>query len=468
MIAVSCCVCALGLAAILLRLRRYRSWFSAPTQRDDQLPCRDTRTTIPIRIESAGFSLPPGVDLQGRSVFLRLAVNASVLGFLLDPCIEMSDGARTLRQYFERGASGQRYLNLSPFFQQDLRPGRRFGLRGRVIRWAAEATLWVYDRPPIEGATVLVLAPHPDDAEIAAFGMYADRLSWVVTLTAGERETAHVPKHIPPDKRARWAASLRVADSLIVPGMGGVPPARRANLVFPDGALEAMYREPSRPFSLAGDGATEEEEPLRCRLRSTNNLEQWRSGRADCTWNELVEELRWTLESTRPDIVVCPHPLIDIHPDHVYATVALEQALRTIHTKPSLFLLYSVHHSGARLYPYGLASSVVSLPPGHADQWLADSIYSHSLEPQTQQTKYFAIEAMHATRSCNDGMPQSLRQVLKSLRQQIAAAVAGMSLDPSSFLRRAPRPNEIYYVVRAAGLSELIGRLPNLRSQASI
>ena len=33
---------------------------------------------------------------------------------------------------------------------------------------------------------VLVVAPHPDDAEIAAFGFYADTRAMVVTVTAGD------------------------------------------------------------------------------------------------------------------------------------------------------------------------------------------------------------------------------------------------------------------------------------------
>jgi hypothetical protein len=38
-----------------------------------------------------------------------------------------------------------------------------------------------------------------------------------------------------------------------------------------------------------------------------------------------------------------------------------------------------------------------------------------------------------------------------------------MGVDPTSFLRRAPRPNEIYYVVRGEALPELIERIPSVR-----
>ena len=33
---------------------------------------------------------------------------------------------------------------------------------------------------------MLVIAPHPDDAEIAAYGLYTDTAATVATLTAGD------------------------------------------------------------------------------------------------------------------------------------------------------------------------------------------------------------------------------------------------------------------------------------------
>ena len=38
----------------------------------------------------------------------------------------------------------------------------------------------------LDDERVLVVAPHPDDAEIAAFGFYADTRAMVVTVTAGD------------------------------------------------------------------------------------------------------------------------------------------------------------------------------------------------------------------------------------------------------------------------------------------
>ena len=448
-------VAAIAAVACLLRVRGYRKWLHVPVCRTDLVSCRGGFREMALHLGPNGFELPHDLDLRGRTVLLRVVVKVRPLGRLLDPFIEIQDGRRTYRQYFERGAVGQRYLNLSPVVRRsDPNPLLRVGLRGRFIHWEAAAWLLMFDPPATEGAGVLVLAPHPDDAEIAAFGMYACHRSWVVTVTAGERATANLPTDVPTQARAHWAALLRVSDSMSVPQLGQVPADRCVNLVCPDGALESMYREPARPFPLAC-----EETLPRSRLRSRNQMLEFQRGNAGCTWNDLVGDLRRLLEFTQPDIVICPHPLVDTHPDHVFTTVALEHAMRDLPgRRPSLFL-YVVHTRGAALYPFGPAESLVCLPPGRHAGWVADSIYSHPLEPQLQQAKYFAVEAMHAARNYADREPKSARKVLASMIQEVSAYVAGTGPYPASLLRRAPRPNEIYYVVRGDMLSELLDQM---------
>jgi LmbE family N-acetylglucosaminyl deacetylase len=450
-------VFAVAAVACLFRARRYRRWFRLPARRMDGLGCRCVHAAIPLLVEMNGFDLPHGLDLRERTVFLQITAKVPLLGRLRDPYIEIQGGQSTHRQYFERGVTGQRFVNLSPLFGcSDQSPLRRVGLRGSSMYWDTEAVLLVFDSPAIEGTGVLVLAPHPDDAEIAAFGMYASRRSWVATVTAGERATGHLPARVSAHTRSRWTALLRVSDSLSVPQLGQVPPERRVNLAYPDGALESMFREPSRPFPLAC-----EESLSRTQLRSANQMPQFRGGNPGCTWNDLIEELRLLLELTRPDIIICPHPVIDTHSDHVFTTIALERAMRGLQGKRPLLFLYVVHNRGVPFYPFGPAESLVGLPPGRYTECIADSIYSHPLDPELQQTKYFAVEAMHAARRYADVEPRGTVKILKSLRQEISAYLAGISLDPTSFLRRAPRPNEIYYVVRGDMLSELVEQMFN-------
>jgi LmbE family N-acetylglucosaminyl deacetylase len=445
-----------------LRLWRYRRWFRLPADRLDRLMGSEVCQVSEITLGPRGFEVPAGVCKSGQTVLLELTVKASLRGHCDDPYIEMRDGELIHRQYFERGATGRRYLNISPFYG----PGNgaapwRLSLRGTGLRWRKHASLLAYDPPSMEGASVLVIAPHPDDAEIAAFGLYADRRSWVVTVTAGEKSTANLPPDIPVTARAGWTARLRVIDSHTVPQFGQVPPDRRLNLAYPDGALEAMHREPSRAFSLVCEDSLS-----RSQLRSQNHRPEFRTENLGCTWNDLVEELRLLLELSQPDIVACPHPLIDSHSDHIFTTVALERAMSRVEGKRPVLFLYAVHHNGAPAYPFGPAESLVGLPPGRHGGWVADSIHSLPLKPEMRQSKYFAVEAMHAVRRYDDGAPKDALKLLKSMRREFLAYIAGMGVDPTSFLRRAPRPNEIYYVVRGEALPELIERIPNVRSSS--
>jgi LmbE family N-acetylglucosaminyl deacetylase len=443
-----------------LRVRRYQGWFHLPTRRTDKFPCCGSHHTIAVLVGAEGFDVPSGHDLMGRTVFLQVTIKASLLGHLLDPYIEFQAGQLGYRQYFERGAGGSRFLNLSPFFQGNTQATvQHVGLCGSCMSWERDASLVAYDPPVIDGASVLVLAPHPDDAEIAAFGMYRDRRSWVVTITAGERATGNLPEDIPMAARAGWAARLRVIDSHTVPQLGQVPHDRCLNLAYPDGALESMYREPSRGFSLVCEDSLS-----RGQLRSQNHRPEFRTENGGCTWNDLVEELRFLLELSQPDIVVCPHPLIDSHSDHIFTTVALDRAMGLVEGKRPVLFLYAVHHSGAPSYPFGPAESLVGLPPGGHGGWVADSIHSLPLKPEMRQSKYFAVEAMHAVRRYDDGATRDGLTFLKSMRRELFAYIAGMGVDPASFLRRAPRPNEIYYVVRGEALPDLIERIPNIRS----
>jgi LmbE family N-acetylglucosaminyl deacetylase len=447
--------CALGAVVCLLRIHLYHERFRLAARRTDRLACRVDQGAIPVRLAPDGFDLPGELKMKGRTVLLQLCVHARMGGRLLDPCIEMSDGSRAFRQYFERGAVGQRYLNLSPLFPAGSVDGpRRVRLSGQWIRWQSNASLLIHDAPASENATVLVLAPHPDDAEIAAFGMYACHRSWIITLTAGEKSTAQLPPETPADERARSAAAARISDSLAVPGLGGVPEERRVNLVCPDGALEAMHREPSRPFYLACERSLGRRE-----LRAWNHRLEFRTGGAGCTWNELVGELRGLLEAAQPDIVICPHPLVDTHPDHIFTTVALEQAMTALGRAP-LILLYAVHNRHAPSYPFGPSESVVGLLPGDGKEWIAESVYSHPLEAAVLRAKRVALATMYATRTPAAAACRSIRRRLRTATDRLA----GTDTGPTSFLRRAPRPNEMYYLLRGADLTGLVHRTLARRS----
>jgi hypothetical protein len=144
-----------------------------------------------VRLEGGRLLLDRAVNLVGdETLILALQVKSNWLGRFLDPSVELLGGESPDRQTFERGVNGLRYLNLSslaaPLVRGELR------LRGRFCRLFGESTLWAFQQPDYRRQRVMVIAPHADDAELAAFGLYsqADE-AWIVTLTAGEIEAEH-------------------------------------------------------------------------------------------------------------------------------------------------------------------------------------------------------------------------------------------------------------------------------------
>jgi len=473
------------------RMRRYRALFRIPVRRDDRLETCGPRLTFDIVLEPSGFTLPDGLARAGQTAFLRLSVKAGPLGHLFDPAFELTEltdladiadlrglgsgRPLALRQSFERGARGDRYVNLSPLFALDPRrpptpSRRRVRIRGRFIRAASgRASLLVFDPPSLGRGPRLVLAPHPDDAEIGAYGVYAGEpsASWVVTLTAGEGGSGGPAARLPDGVRARWNAELRVHDSLTIPRLAGVPFDRCANLAYPDGRLEEMHRAPGRAFPLAC-----ERDLSRAALRARNAAPGLGPPDAPATWDGLVDELRRILEFVKATVVVCPHPAIDPHPDHVFTAVALSEALRRLDGPQPLVLLYVVHVREVPIHPVGGAGSLVTVPPttgssgegGDArsgDGWSADTLYSLPLSPELRQAKAFAVEASHDVRDVHaghDGGPGTLAGLLRAVKRGVSGYLSGLGRHPTSFLRRAPRPNELYHVVGSTSFARLVDR----------
>jgi LmbE family N-acetylglucosaminyl deacetylase len=452
---------ALAWGVWLLRTRRYRAAFRIPVERDDRWVCRGPHRSLAIPVGPHGVELPAAAFGPNSSAFLAIDVAATAAGHVLDPYIDVQRDGVSYRQYFERGVAGTRYLNLSPIIQQAGSSGTRaIGLRGSHIRWAAHGSLFEFDSPAMGDGNTLIVAPHPDDSEIAAFGLYSQRRSWIVTVTCGERSPTDLAPAVPRgEQQIRWLALLRAWDSLTIPQLGGVPREHCLNLVFPDARLKQMHDNPIQTFHLGCEDGR-----IRQALRSDNPVSEFRYGSAGCSWSDLVEDLRKTLDKVRPTVVVCPHPLVDPHYDHVFTGVALADALRTGAHPPRLLLLYVVHANEAPLYPFGSADSVVSLPPWGDGEWIAESIYSHPLSEDARRAKFFAVEAAHDLRVYSDSRPRTARQLAALLRREIAAFLSGMGAHPTDYLRRAPRPNELYYGVSVDGFLELAQRATQLDS----
>jgi hypothetical protein len=369
-----------------------------------------------------------------------LAVGSS--GAEQDPYVEVSVGGLRIQQYLDTNAVGVRWLNLSGLREQ-LAGGAEVIIRARALTLDAEtATLRLFDNHLDLQQRILVVAPHPDDAEIAAFGLYADGRASVVTVTAGNAGDMNYRASVSdPAEHYFLKGYLRAVDSVTVPWQGNIPPERTANLGYFDGRLDAMYLAPRRTIPEVYSANTD------VALYRRANLSKLVSNASrNNSWQHLVEDLVEVLRKVNPEIVVMPDPRLDTHPDHEFTSVAIGQALQQWQGNP-IFLLYT-NHTDNNHYPYGPAGTVVSLPPGEGHISM-QKIYSHPTAHALQIRKLFALESMHDLRLSPD-------EQITCSSVTIAHRPDYPRIPEEDYFRRAPRANELFFVFNKAGVRAAI------------
>ncbi|MCO3978940.1 PIG-L family deacetylase, partial [Pseudomonas aeruginosa] len=293
--------------------------------------------SLPVRLADGRLRVD-GELREGDTLVLGIGVRAGWLGRFLEPSVLLEGGAEADAQAFERGVNGLRYLNLTGL-AGPLGEGR-IRLRGRHCRLVGEPTLWRARHPDYRDRRVMVIAPHADDAELAAFGLYSQaREAWIVTLTAGEIETEHYRRMgLDGIAAARLKGRLRAWDSQAVPTWGGVPAERCVQLGYFCLQLPAMQANPgevvpSREADLADIRP----------FRQFNRLRLASDADGLSTWNNLLSDLRELILLARPEVIVLPHPHFDPHPDHVRAQEAVREALQGLDWQPQALLHYANH-----------------------------------------------------------------------------------------------------------------------------
>lgn len=353
------------------------------------------------------------------------------------PAIQIDTGDSNTIQYFEQGGGGQRYLDVSPLLNSNLKAGDFIALTGLGTQWNTQsAALITFSNPPLEERRVLVIAPHPDDAEIAAFGVYQAANADVVTVTAGDAGGSNFDSLWPIEgEQYRAKGRIRTLDSLTVPFLGGLQPEAVRNLGYYDATLRQLWLD--RPNTVAPPLADLEDSAYYRRLNFDAEL---RDRKFESSWQALVADLFYELERVQPETIVVPHPRLDRHLDHQFTAIALFEALDQW-GQESEVLLYTNHAIGNEAFPLGPNNGMTGLPAWNGEGLHLRGLFSHPLTVEDQRRKLVALEAMHDLR------PFDLRD---------GSEVEGA---PSiyDYFRRGARPNEIFFVTDLSGARAILG-----------
>lgn len=373
--------------------------------------------------------------LQGdETLVLEVAIKSGWLGRFLDPRVELLGGTDQDVQTFERGANGVRYLNLTGL-AEPLAAGT-LHLRGRHCRLQGTPRLWITPAIELRKRRVMVIAPHADDAELAAYGLYSQaEETWVVTLTAGEIEAEHYQQMgMQKAEAARLKGRLRAWDSIVVPRWAGVPESRCVQLGYFCLQLPAMQAAPGQ-----AQGSREADmadiRPFRC----FNPFPLPADADGAPTWNNLLADLRALLALARPQVLVMPHPTLDPHPDHICAQAAVREALQGLAWQPETLLCYANHLHDNDRWPMGDSGDGVALPPQleSSEAWAPCSLV---LDTATQRDKAMALGMMHDLQP-----PAAFKRRLRRVLQRWLAGRHPSPYGENEFFRKAVRRHELFW-----------------------
>lgn len=405
-------------------------------------PAEDYQYTFPEGCEPVAVSLAgqalrvtqPLPVTGDETLILQVRLKCTWLGRFFDPAVEVLGGEVPDLQTFERGVRGVRYLNLTG--QATAVMAGNLRLRGRHCRVLDASQLWVVRNGDLYQRRVMVIAPHADDAELAAYGLYSKAAeSWIVTLTAGEIEAEHYQQMgLERAEAARLKGRLRAWDSIAVPRWAGVPQTQCVQLGYFCLQLPAMQAAPDQPM------ASREAEMADTRLfRQFNSLALPSDHDGAPTWNNLLADLRALIVLARPQVLVMPHPTLDPHPDHLCAQAAVLEALQGLEWQPETLLCYANHLHDNDRWPMGDSGAGVALPPQmEAGQgWTPHSLV---LDLNAQRDKAMALGMMHDLQPA----PPFKRRVRRVLQRWLAGRKAS-PYGENEFFRKAVRRHELFW-----------------------
>lgn len=384
------------------------------------------------------------LDLSGlpagfHTVFLEMNLKSTLKGFANEPKIKMIAGIDTLSQNLECRVKGIRYINISQFIQNE-KNEIQFEFDGCKLQ-SNGIKLIAYQNIPTQNQKYLILAPHPDDAEIAAYGLYASnpKNTFIATITAGDAGSMRYDE-VYSDSVQHYIkkGQIRSWNSTTVPQLGGIAPENAINLGYFDAALKNMYTDTTARAKSKYVNTTDI-----ALFRSANCTHLPDSLVPQATWRSLVNDIKFLLLKVKPTVVLSTFPALDSHNDHKFTTVALLQAMNELQYDSCQLWLYTNHLPLNDRYPFGKQGSAIGLPPHfNSEPIYFDRINSFPLSKTLQADKIIALDAM------NDLRPDTQYRNTKASWQQTKKNFWDkLYLQESDYFRRSVRSNELFFVI---------------------
>lgn len=400
-------------------------------------------SVVNLDLNNDKIILPDNIG-ENKTAFLKVKINSTFLGTFFYPNIEIKSQNKSVVDFFEYQGTGYRYLNISSLLEDEVVELELISKYLDILESNVE--LIYYNNSIRQDSKILVVSPHPDDAEIAAFGLYSQfPNSFVLTITAGENGHMHYDELFSDSLRHFLKkGQIRTINSISVPLYSGLNQNNIINLGFFDGTLKLMHdQNPKAVFSqtLGTDFINT------FRNFNISNLKDSLTGTSN--WDSLVENIQFILKSYKPDIVVLPHPILDSHSDHQFSTIAVIQALKKANYKNGELFFYSNHHLNSEFFPFGKTGGTYSLPPNFIDGYHFNSVYSHPLSKEDQMEKVLALDAMNDLRPNTEW--RFWDKLLQLSYENFKAYLKGQD---NSYFRRGIRSNELFFVVPINDLYE--------------
>ncbi len=396
-------------------------------------------------IDLKNFEIDWQEEYKGKTLLLELELNSHFPGYIFDPFITLESSSAVQAQFFERGLKGRRFVNLSHINEALSEKKIKLGFYYCGLS-NTRAILHGFSRPDLSNKKVLLIAPHADDAEIAAFGVYSQNNSFIATITAGEVEAEYYESISRSKQEAsRLKGRLRAWDSVSVPLWAGLKPDKVMQLGYFCLTLKTMYQSPDKKVSSLTAGI---DDPAY--FRSYNQIALKTDKSVAASWNNLVQDLQEIIEREKPDVIMTAHPDMDPHSDHRYATIACLQACEK-NQLTAKFLLYTNHYNHTDMFPFGLSGSLHSLAPEFNQTNSTIFPVSYRLNKNSQNDKLMALTMMHDLQT-----PIGRKKRFRQIVQEKLIGREKFVMGNDDFLRKAVRQNELFFQVTTEQLKAII------------